>query len=308
VEIRVLRRGNGDAWRVLAGGREITVKFNGTLAPGALLRGFFVPRGGRTEFVLLRDAAGLQGTRGRLIETHTVPPADLARSALLRTFLHASFPLPGPEKLGKLLRLAEKPSASETVKRSALAARCEMKGLSLPEEDFDLLYGLVEGFFRDGGGGRGDKGKEKHQETSDPEKLPVHAVDEENSPLPFFNHVAEGERTWIVIPYACAMEGEEYAGSLRLLYDRESGKTGAAVLSVRPRDGDAVWYFQWRTDGGAMRVYAGGKASAGAKNLPDLARKIRKHGLVPDDILYKEEYFDGFDGVPGQLKIVDELV
>ncbi len=307
VEIRVLGTRDGRLWRVLAEGGERDVLIRKGAHPGEVLRGFFDLRKTPPEFIPQRETGQAAGRFPGSLPPLTAE--ETARQTILRLLLGGQT-TPGPEKIEKLLELSRSPSPAEARKRAALAARCELKGLSPGIEDFDFLYALLEGGHREKDRNRRERG-ERGQETEAP-PIPTHG--EESPLLLLFNHLPEGEKTWIIVPYTCTVAGVDYAGSLRLRYDRARGKTEAAVLSVRPGNlpgnapGEGVWYFLWTVGGGLLRMIVPGESPEAGAQCAELGRKIRKHGLELDDIPYNEDCFDGFDFGRERLHFVDEVV
>lgn len=309
--IRVISNSGGGFWAAERNGQRITVASATDLMPGTVYRGILRRSAGRWVFTPRESWGDLPGRNAPGIGPINVPlpgTQDHARLLIVRAFLRAALPFPEGEKLAEFSRIAGRSSSRETLKRSALIARCAGRGLQLSEDDFETLYSLLEGSY-----GRPDSGdsRERERKKGKESRDPADEVPENDSPsLYLFNHLLEREdSTWFIIPYRCDMENLVYNGSLRLFYKTREKRAETAVLSVRGEKSGELWYFRWPAGGkGLLRVYHGDGRGTRQEIPGPWMRKFRKMGLYIDDIIHKDDSFDGFDEAGEGPDMIDETV
>ncbi|MDR1931801.1 MAG: hypothetical protein LBQ57_03150 [Spirochaetales bacterium] len=324
--VRAVAQAPGGLWTLEYGGKTVSVKTAAVLTPGAFYKGVFIQKNGRLEFIL--RAEGGSALSGRLPPPagSPMPPAPLfpepgsreySRFILARTFFHAGRELPQGVAFGEMLRFVHTQDKREVLTRSALALRCEAKGLTLNADDYEILYALVEGYSGggDSGGGQNRRGTRDENAPSGGEDeesaAPVDAGGREGLLLQLYNHLCETEAAWVIYPYRCTVEGRACAGSLRVLYGPEGPaayKTAKKHVLAVHSGGDA-WYFTWKAQKqeAGLKIYYTGTLDR--KNLLPAVwvRKFRKLGVFCDDIVYNGECFDGFAETPEDLQRINEM-
>ncbi|MCL1817780.1 MAG: hypothetical protein FWG35_02535 [Spirochaetaceae bacterium] len=289
----VAQKANGE-WILSSGGKTFNAKTQQPLVPGASYTGVFRRKGASLEFIPRAAARGSlpPAAAARLPQPGT---AEFARFLLGRAFFQAGLPLPQGSALRETLAFVTKANRREVLSRSALAARCAARGLELSADAAESLYAVLEGSGggrENGGQGKGSRDREEREDSPAVEGAP--AENPGGDLLLLFNHIPEGEETWVVYPYRCVAEESLYAGSLRVLYGVTDKTARKYVLFVR--SGEDAWHFAWNPDHGRLKIYYTGGLDT--KNLLPGAwkRKFRKLGLFSDDIVYNGENFDGFCG------------
>ncbi|MDR1626446.1 MAG: hypothetical protein LBT33_07880 [Spirochaetia bacterium] len=311
--VRAIAALPGGFWTVEYGGATRAVRTAAALQPGFSYTGVFVQKKGFVEFLPRPGAFAPDRQTGAL--PSRLPEAgtrEYSRFVLSLVFSRAGVPLPQGPALEEILRFVHRESRREVVSRSALALRCEAKGLSLPADDYETLHAVFEGYSGGGGEGGGDRrqkqggsGPEGDDRDAAPPAAPASGGEEgrEGVLLRLFNHTKSGDEAWVVYPYRCTVGDLAYSGSLRVLYSAEGKNAKKYVLAVRGKDGQ--WHFAWNPPKSALKIYfspsPGASPLCGPAARPEprgffraWARKFRKHGLYSDDIIYTGENFDGF--------------
>jgi hypothetical protein len=336
-QVRAVGRDEEGFWVLERNGQIFKVKTSAALTPGAFYKGFFLRKKDYIEFMLRRESPGESAVRlPQSLRSMPEPgSAEYSRLVLSRAFLRGGLNLPQGAALENMLKFAAAGLRREVLTRSALAVRCEGRGLSLDAEDYERLYAVLEGYDGDGGNGSGERRRKKEDQETRKDSggenplepaAPGGTGGEKDSLLQLFNHLAEGPRTWIFYPYRCTLEDESYRGSLRVLYAFPENSEEKYVLSVRPLGGrgektcppetacpgggEERWYFAWNKPGssGGLKIYYTGGGDK--KNLLPGAwiRKFRKLGLFCDDSIYNGKIFDGFDEISEEAAGIDETV
>jgi hypothetical protein len=306
--VRAVGAGPGGLWTFsYEGGKTLTAKTALPLVPGVFYKGVFIQKSGGLEFV---PQGKFSGEGSPVFAAPSRPllagTPEFARFILTRAFFHAGVPLPQGGAYEEILRFVTRRAGREVLARSALAARCEAKGLCLAAEAYESLYAVFEGC--SGGGRENGGGKEKKDKAEEAPVSEAPAGETEGGEgdlLLLFNHLCEGEETWTVYPYRCMADGLPYTGSLRVLYSRGEKTAKKHVLFVRAEE-DA-WHFAWDA-GRRLKIYYTGGLDR--QNLLPGAwkRKFGKLGLYSDDIIYNGENFDGFSGETEEERGIDRMV
>jgi hypothetical protein len=325
--IRAIAKGRDGLWMVEYGGKTWNVKTSADLKPGLSYTGVFIqkkgfmeflpragnfPPGGKTPTLLGFSRQGEAGTR------------EYSRFILSTVFFRAGLSLPRGAALDELLRFVHRKDRRELISRSALAARCEAKGLSLRAEDYETLYAVFEGY-SGGGEERRENGKRNGEKApeKDPKEKALSAAaasgtgeDRGGVLLQLFNSMKSGEETWVVYPYRCTVADAAYQGSLRVLYASEEKAAKKYVLAVQGTEGQ--WHFTWNPPRSALKIYflpfsVDGPPSGlrepfnPGKFSRGWIRKFHKYGLYSDDTIYTGENFDGFSEELKPGEPVDEM-
>ncbi|MDR1316057.1 MAG: hypothetical protein LBK13_04205 [Spirochaetales bacterium] len=307
--IRAIAEGRDGFWMIEYGGKTWSVRTSAALKPGLSYTGVFIQKKGFMEFLPRAEKFFPAGK--------TLPPSgfsrlgeagtrEYSRFILSTVFFREGLSLPRGAALEELLRFVHRKDRRELISRSALAARCEAKGLSLRAEDYETLYAVFEGY-SGGGEERRENGKRNGGKAPQEKALSATASAGEEDRggvlLQLFNSMKGGAETWVVYPYRCTVEDAAYRGSLRVLYDPEEKTAKKYVLAVRGTEGQ--WHFTWNPPQSALKIYflpfsvdglpADSRKPFNPGNFSRAwIRKFRKYGLYSDDTIYTGENFDGF--------------
>jgi hypothetical protein len=306
-------------WTVEYGGKTQTVKTAAAFQPGFSYTGVLIQRKGFVEFLPRAKGffpGGETGAQPRLSRLPEAGTREYSRFILSTVFSRAGLPLPQGAAFEEILRFVHRENRRDVLSRSALALRCEAKGLSFSADDYETLYAVFEGY--SGGGEERRKQDNKNSAGEDSRKDALPAVSasgaedgREGVLLRLFNHIKSGEEAWVVYPYRCTVENIPYSGSLRVLYSAEKKTAKKYVLAVQGKEGQ--WHFAWNPPKSALKIYflpsGDAQEQSNSWNFSRAwIRKFRKHGLYSDDIIYGGENFDGFseEVKPGR-PIIDEM-
>ncbi|MDR3199880.1 MAG: hypothetical protein LBT68_00345 [Spirochaetales bacterium] len=327
--VRAVAKTPDGTWTLEYGGKTVSVRTAAALTPGAFYKGVFVQKNGYLEFIPRFESAAVASgasaparrhpPAGTIPQRHILNPEpqpgtrDYSLSILTRAFFHAGRNLPQGSALNEVLTFVHKADKRDVLTRSALAVRCEEKGLSLNADDYETLYAVAEGYsgggdHGSGGGRRQTQDENSSQNGGNEEAVTASSGDsggKEGLLLQLFNHLRETDEAWVIYPYRCTMDGQPYAGSLRVLYSLDVPPAAKKhVLAVR--SGGGAWHFVWEASGNLKIYYAG---SLDRNNLLPAAwvRKFRKLGVYCDDTIYNGDNFDGFDDAPDDLRRINEM-
>ncbi len=293
VTLNVLKRLEGNKWAVGIQGRVFPAHSDLELIPGQILR------------------ARVESLGDKLILSLKKTTEESAQAALLRHGLAGG-------SLGALAAAAlvrgGQPVNAELVERmKGFLSRTRMpkekaaRGLAaLIDKGIDITCPgaefLVEALSFSGEGGGRREGGGKRELPQDPaavrrvlDSLPVSSAEKAGA-IAVFNHVKGKSQSWIVLPFVFNDGGDEYPGTMKILFDPFLRRARAFVLSVASADG-ADLAFHLRLDGAKrMVVFCGDRRIRAAvrRGMGSLASKFHNMGFEVDDTIHGEENFDGF--------------
>jgi hypothetical protein len=252
-----------------------------SLAGGKLIFTIERPEANPTAAVLARQ--GLPG--GRL--------SELIASALLRAGQPVS-----PELVEKIKSLLERtPLRKERAARN-LAALLD-KGIDLTSPAAQSIMEWISF------GEKGSRDHRRHRERGMPKcasavrqelkSLAARPAGEAGG-LAVFNHLKGKNQSWIVIPFLFSDEGNEYPGTMKLLFDPFQARPLAFTLTVAPNGGAEIAFHLRLTGKKSLSVFAGDRRmrSTAGRSLGRLASNLHNLGIEVDDTIHGEESFDGF--------------
>jgi hypothetical protein len=310
VPVRVLKSLAPGKWAVGIGGRVFAARSDLTLEAGTVLRArVSVQKDGA---ISLHIGPSRTDPIGVFLEREGLPD-DAVLRALANAFLRHQRPLE-PAVLRRALRLASK-DAGRTDRDAAVLAVMDDKGWDTTDPSTRKVMDLVEyGRDRDSSDRRRRPRDARDDARGLRETIRDSLTETEGGPDPLqvFNHKKGSHGTWIVAPYELRAGEKRYLGTLRLLLDTISAKAVRMVLMVHSDAGNE-WSFSMPLSGGkrSLSVYCGPEAARKRteRAVASLAADFRNLGVEVDDIIHRNDQFDGFSQgrEAGPMRAIDTV-
>jgi hypothetical protein len=292
VSLHILKRLDGNKWAVGIQGRVFPARTNLDLRAGTTIQARVDYHAGH---IVLAVVEGHEQAAGSVLPGQRVI-GDLA-GLIAASLLRAGRPVT-EEIVSRMKAVIERSKLPKERAARSLAALND-KGIDTFGPGAEKLVEAFAFGEKEGGSYRGYKKKKLPRDAGAVgefvKALPADA-EIEPGPLAVFNHLRARSQSWVVLPFLFAEEGEEYPGTLKILYDPFLHRPRVVSLTVTPHGGSSVSFHLILEGKKRMSLFVGDPLfrAAAQRNLEELTAKFRNLGIEVDDIIHGEEDFDGF--------------
>lgn len=304
VRFTPVQRLQGNVWMVRIGDRFLSVRSHVPLPLGIPLSARVTGKGNTIRFILNPPQYSVDGHE--LQDLSDDPVTRLVVGAFLREGLALE-----PERIAfiKTYLSREKRETSFIARMLSILVKKGFDG------DVEYITALIKSIERsqpreEHGDSFVKDHKKKGMSMKDRLKASVIQAEERDDALTLFNHIAQDDASWVILPFDFSHDSSSLKGHLSLLLRSSDRKVVSALLSVKePLPIDVA--INGETGKRRITIQCGDEATAQRVRNKEryLGEILRKMGTEIDDIIVSTEYSDGFSiGKPFKMPSFDTIV
>ncbi|MBN1697799.1 MAG: hypothetical protein JW881_09820 [Spirochaetales bacterium] len=293
VTVNIIKQLSGNKWAVGIRGKVFPAFSEFSLTPGKTIKAEVIATGRSIKLKIITEEAS---RIMELIKGQGLPDDSLSR-VIITSLLKSGLMLDSTI-IAKMRHYLQRKKDSSARLARILASLID-KNIDISGEGVEALVDIMR--FGEDGGRKHDSKKENFHKNAEKlkeelEKQLEGGGDQENC-LKLYNHMKGSSQTWFVIPYAVRTGNEQLTGTIRIQYNQYHKKVERCVCIVN--DSSSVrWSFYIRPKKGKKQINIfcnnDGKRILCEKKIDELRVKVRNAGVEIDDIIHKEDEFDGF--------------
>lgn len=297
VTVSVIKRLTGNKWAVGINGKVIPAFTKKDLTPGQKLRAFVVRQENR---ILLKCDTSGKVSPGENFSDYLIQqglPNDALSHVIVLSLIRSHLSL-SPELILKMRHIITKLKKKPEILARFLALIHD-KHIDISSEKIESLLDLLS-YGEDTGKYRRKNNKRRFFKNSEELKEKLKQIVKKKAGknlLQVFNHMKGKNPNWIVIPFNFDTENKKLSGTIRVLYDYIMQKVKKMTISIN-QDKNIQIYFHIIEEKShkLLKIFCNNteKRVQLSKKIENLCRNLQNKEIIIDDIIYKEENFDGF--------------
>ncbi|MBN2532933.1 MAG: hypothetical protein JXB88_08580 [Spirochaetales bacterium] len=293
VTISVIKQLTGNKWAVGIDGKVISAFSEKDLIPGQKLKAYVIRQENR---ILLKcDIPREDNFSDYLIKLGL--PNDTLSHTIILALIRSNLSL-HPELIVKMRQIIAKlKKKPETLAR--LLAFIHEKHIDITSGKIESLLELLS-YGEDTGNYRQKNNKKrlfKNTKEIVEELKEIVNKTSENSPLQIFNHLKGKNPDWIIIPFNFDTEKKKLSGTIRIFYDFIIQKVKKMTISINQDNNIQLFFYIVEEEHHKLlKIFCNNeeKSIKLTKKIENLRKNLQNTDIIIDDIIYKEENFDGF--------------
>ncbi len=237
IKINVVKRLIKNKWAVSVKGKVFSALSDIDLIPGQKLKALVNQSGNKLYFQI-------QDSKSELLHNimNQFGASDNLSKLILTSLIRSRMPITSGilHKIRNYL-LRNKKNNKRTARSLSILLK---KNIDISSEGIDSVLKILD--FDDGN--QKDKNKQKYKDEPEHKEKIKTALKKQiektsrtgDHPLQLFNHLNGKEENWIIIPYNFNIDGIQYKGKIKMLYDYYNNKIVKFVFSVK-----SIYNSEW---------------------------------------------------------------
>lgn len=294
ITISVIKHLTGNKWAVGINGRVIPAFSEKDLTPGQKLAAYVIRHG--NKIFLKCDVPKGHNFSHYLIQQGL--PDDTLSQSIVLTLIRTHLSLQ-PELILKMRHIIGKLKKKPKILARLLALLYE-KHIDITSERIEPLLELLS-YGEDTGKYREKDNKKRflrnYRDVEEELKKIVKKTAEKNNLLQLFNHLKGKNPDWIIIPFNFDSNNKKLSGTIRILYDFFVQKIKKMTISINLNKNIQIFFHIIEEKNHKfLTIFCSNKEKRAqlAKEIGNLRKNLQNTSIIIDDIIYKEDSFDGF--------------